>query len=89
MDNAFNFNHLKENNQTTPYFPSQIHVKAKYSYRANKDDELTFPRHAIIQNVIKAEKEWWTGDYGGRRQHWFPAIFVEEIEPENMEERVS
>ncbi|XP_042869568.1 1-phosphatidylinositol 4,5-bisphosphate phosphodiesterase gamma-1-like [Penaeus japonicus] len=70
-----------------PAYVSNIHVKAKYSYRANKDDELTFPRHAIIQNVIKAEKEWWTGDYGGRRQHWFPAIFVEEIEPENMEER--
>ncbi|ROT84767.1 putative 1-phosphatidylinositol 4,5-bisphosphate phosphodiesterase gamma-1 isoform X1 [Penaeus vannamei] len=52
-----------------PAYVSNIHVKAKYSYRANKDDELTFPRHAIIQNVIKAEKEWWTGDYGGRRQH--------------------
>merc|ERR1712088_847981 len=26
---------------------------------------------------------WWKGDYGGRKQHWFPANFVQEIEPAN------
>ena len=50
---------------------------------------MTFPKHAIIQNVNKEEKEWWKGDYGGQRQHWFPAAYVEEIELENIDERVS
>lgn len=67
----------------------KIHVKAKFSYTARMPDELTFPKHAIIQNVNKAEEDWWKGDYGGQRQHWFPAIYVEEIEPENIDERVN
>lgn len=66
---------------------SNIHVKAKYSYTAKMPDELTFPKHAIIQNVNKAERDWWKGDYGGLKQHWFPAIYVEEIEAENIDER--
>ncbi|KAG0728579.1 1-phosphatidylinositol 4,5-bisphosphate phosphodiesterase gamma-1 [Chionoecetes opilio] len=64
-----------------------IHVKAKYNYKARNDDELTFVRHAIIQNVNKAEKEWWQGDYGGSRQGWFPANYVEEIQADSIDER--
>lgn len=69
-------------------FLPQILVKAKFSYTANIQDELTFPKHAIIQNVNKVEKEWWKGDYGGQRQHWFPANHVEEIPLNSVEERV-
>lgn len=36
----------------------------------------------------KVEKEWWKGDYGGQRQHWFPANYVEEIPLNSVEERV-
>lgn len=78
---------LFPNTNPLPISP-QIAVKAKYNYTAQKGDELTFPRHAIIQNVNKVEKDWWKGDYGGSRQHWFPAIFVEEIQPENINEGV-
>ncbi|KAK8405210.1 hypothetical protein O3P69_001643 [Scylla paramamosain] len=63
-----------------------IQVKAKYRYTAQNADELTFPRHAIIHNVNKVEKEWWKGDYGGSRQHWFPANHVEEIQPDSIDE---
>lgn len=63
-------------------------MKAKHNYKAQKPDELTFPRHAIIQNVNKVEEGWWKGDYGGSRQHWFPANHVEEIQPENISEGV-
>lgn len=63
-----------------------IQVIAKYRYTAQNADELTFPRHAIIQNVNKAEKEWWKGDYGGSRQRWFPANHVEEIQPDSNDE---
>ena len=66
----------------------QIQVIAKYRYTAQNVDELTFPRHAIIQNVNKVETEWWKGDYGGSRQHWFPANYVEEIQPDTIDEEV-
>lgn len=23
---------------------------------------------------------WWTGDYGGKKQHYFPSSYVQEIE---------
>ncbi|KAB7496009.1 1-phosphatidylinositol 4,5-bisphosphate phosphodiesterase gamma-1 [Armadillidium nasatum] len=70
-----------------PSYVSNLCVKAKYPYKAKRADELTFPKHAIIQNVNKVEENWWRGDYGGRQQHWFPAVFVHEIEPQNNEER--
>lgn len=30
----------------------------------------------------KQDGGWWRGDYGGKRQHWFPSNYVEEIEPQ-------
>ena len=55
-------------------------VKAKYDYTAQRDDELSFPKHAIITNVQKEDSGWWRGDYGGRVQYWFPANYVEQME---------
>lgn len=60
----------------------QITVKAIYDYQARHDDELSFCKHAIITNVNKQDGGWWRGDYGGKRQHWFPSNYVEEIEPQ-------
>lgn len=52
-----------------------------YNYKAQNDDELSFCKHAIITNVRKNENDlWWTGDYGGKKQHYFPANYVQEIE---------
>ncbi|XP_018494683.1 1-phosphatidylinositol 4,5-bisphosphate phosphodiesterase gamma-1 [Galendromus occidentalis] len=62
-------------------FKSQITVKALYDYRAQKPDELSFPKHAIITNVLKQDGGWWKGDYGGKKEHYFPANFVEEVDP--------
>ncbi|KAF7987870.1 hypothetical protein HCN44_003733 [Aphidius gifuensis] len=61
-------------------FISKITVKAIYDFKARKDDELTLVKHAIITNVHKQDSDWWRGDYGGKKQHWFPANHVEEIE---------
>ncbi|XP_031639932.1 1-phosphatidylinositol 4,5-bisphosphate phosphodiesterase gamma-2-like [Contarinia nasturtii] len=59
----------------------KITVKALYDYKAQNDDELSFCKHSIITNVRKKELDlWWTGDYGGKRQHYFPANYVQEIE---------
>ena len=60
---------------------SGLTVKALFDYHGQKEDELSFCKHAIITNVVKADPCWWKGDYGGLRNHWFPANFVEEIEP--------
>lgn len=71
---------------------SKITVKALYDYRAQNCDELSFCKHAIITNVTKAEDEWWKGDYGGLKQHYFPRVYVKEIEPnepQEMDENVS
>uniref|UniRef100_A0A8C5BU50 1-phosphatidylinositol 4,5-bisphosphate phosphodiesterase gamma n=1 Tax=Gadus morhua TaxID=8049 RepID=A0A8C5BU50_GADMO len=54
-------------------------VKALYDYRAQREDELCFPKQALILNVDKQEGGWWRGDYGGKKQLWFPANYVEEV----------
>uniref|UniRef100_A0A672PCA9 1-phosphatidylinositol 4,5-bisphosphate phosphodiesterase gamma n=1 Tax=Sinocyclocheilus grahami TaxID=75366 RepID=A0A672PCA9_SINGR len=56
-------------------------VRAMYEYKAQRDDELSFSKNTIIQNVDKQEGGWWKGDYGGKKQLWFPANYVEEISP--------
>ncbi|KAJ8389025.1 hypothetical protein AAFF_G00124220 [Aldrovandia affinis] len=54
-------------------------VKALYDYKAQREDELCFPKQALILNVDKQEGGWWRGDYGGKKQLWFPANYVEEV----------
>lgn len=51
-----------------------------YDYTAKQSDELSFCKHAIITNVTKSKKGWWTGDYGGKIEHFFPSNYVKEIE---------
>jgi hypothetical protein len=67
-----------------------VTVKAVYDYQACRDDELSFCKHAIITNVNRQDDGWWRGDYGGKKQHWFPSNYVEVIEPqENRDDNVS
>uniref|UniRef100_H3A2I8 Phosphoinositide phospholipase C n=1 Tax=Latimeria chalumnae TaxID=7897 RepID=H3A2I8_LATCH len=54
-------------------------VKALYDYKAQREDELSFCKQAIVHNVDKQDGGWWRGDYGGKKQLWFPANYVEEI----------
>lgn len=55
----------------------KITVKALYDYMANREDELSFCKHAIITNVKKVQQMWWVGDYGGKKQLYFPANYVQ------------
>uniref|UniRef100_A0A670I859 1-phosphatidylinositol 4,5-bisphosphate phosphodiesterase gamma n=1 Tax=Podarcis muralis TaxID=64176 RepID=A0A670I859_PODMU len=57
----------------------RLSVKALYDYKAQREDELSFCKQAIIHNVDKQDGGWWRGDYGGKKQLWFPANYVEEI----------
>ncbi|MGH0124485.1 UNVERIFIED_CONTAM: hypothetical protein FKN15_077170 [Acipenser sinensis] len=60
-------------------------VKALFDYKAQRDDELSFMKNAVIHNVEKQEGGWWKGEYGGKKQLWFPANYVEEISPSTLE----
>jgi len=64
---------------------SKLKVRALYDYQAQRQDELTFTKRSIIQNVNKQDGGWWRGDYGDKRQGWFPANFVEEIDDSDSE----
>lgn len=72
-----------------PSNDDRITCKALFSYTAQQDDELSFPKHAIIINVLRVnnnmvnnscEKSWWIGDYGGKLQSYFPSNYVKIIE---------
>jgi hypothetical protein len=56
------------------------------SYQSQEDDELSFPKNAIIKNVKKLDHHWWRWDYGGRLQHLFMANFTEEIAYEDAKQ---
>lgn len=64
----------------------KITVKALYNYDARQEDELTFCTNAIITNVVKPEQSegWWRGDYGGKKQHYFPANYVIEVDDSSV-----
>ncbi len=59
----------------------QSTCKAVYAYTSKSPDELSFPKDAIITNVVKKDVEtgWWQGDYGGMSGGWLPCNYVEEV----------
>ena len=65
--------------------PKAVSVQAVYDYQAQRPDELTFGRGAIITNVEKHDGGWWCGDYGRLIRGWFPANHVEEIADDEAE----
>ncbi|XP_066257802.1 1-phosphatidylinositol 4,5-bisphosphate phosphodiesterase gamma-1 [Euwallacea similis] len=82
QDDSSAYNHTAPSYMDPSAFAPKITVKALYDYKAQRGDELSFCRHAIITNVTKPpdSADWWRGDYGGARQLYFPAAYVEEIE---------
>ncbi|KAG5882924.1 hypothetical protein JTB14_023385 [Gonioctena quinquepunctata] len=60
---------------------SSVTVIASYDYRSEREDELSFCKHAVITNVNKQTEwdGWWKGDYGGLQQRYFPQNYVREI----------
>ncbi|XP_051158448.1 1-phosphatidylinositol 4,5-bisphosphate phosphodiesterase gamma-1 isoform X2 [Leptopilina boulardi] len=61
-------------------FVSKVTVKTLYDYKARSDSELSFGKHVVITNVNRQSGGWWRGDYGSKKQHWFPASYVEELD---------
>ncbi|XP_018333855.1 1-phosphatidylinositol 4,5-bisphosphate phosphodiesterase gamma-1 [Agrilus planipennis] len=77
-----NYNGTPSYMDPTAFSAPKITVKALYDYKAQQPDELSFCKHAIITNVTKPDSSqgWWRGDYGGKKQHYFPANYVVEID---------
>lgn len=60
-----------------------------YDYTARREDELSFLANTIITNVLQEHEDWWVGDYGSRKQGWFPVNYVKIIEEnEDLEDQV-
>ncbi|XP_052810180.1 intersectin-1-like isoform X1 [Mya arenaria] len=57
------------------------HVIALYPYTALHEDELTFPKDAVINVVKKDDPDWWSGEYNGATGV-FPSNYVQNITPE-------
>lgn len=62
---------MEENYLDPIHIDKKLTVRAMYDYKANKEDELSFCKNAIITNVVKEDVGWWKGDYGSKKQHWF------------------
>jgi len=59
----------------------KLRVRALYDYNAQREDEMSFCKHAIIENVEKWDGGWWMGWLVGAKQKmWFPSNYVEEID---------
>lgn len=84
-DNNYYVN-MEENYLDPIHIDKKLTVRALYDYKANKEDELSFCKNAVITNVVKEDVGWWKGDYGGKKQHWFPMNYVVPIDPESHEE---
>lgn len=68
-------------------YVTKTKVKAIADYQANRADELSFNKGSIITNVNKTDNGWWRGDFGDKKQFWFPEHLVEELDlPEETED---
>lgn len=59
---------------------STTRVKALYDYKPDRTDELNLVKNCVVTNVVKEAGGWWKGDFGGKKQYWFPANYVKELE---------
>ena len=59
--------------------PPKLACQAKYDYRQQKEDELSFNKDALILNIIKYPGGWWQGDTGGQKQKWFPVNYTDQV----------
>ncbi|KTF84820.1 hypothetical protein cypCar_00040265, partial [Cyprinus carpio] len=57
-------------------------VRAMYEYKAQRDDELSFSKNTIIQNVDKQEGGCVRETMAVRRQLWFLRTTLKEISPD-------
>ncbi|XP_047440724.1 rho guanine nucleotide exchange factor 6 isoform X2 [Mugil cephalus] len=58
----------------------QLRVKARFNFKQNNEDELSFEKGELILVTRQEEGGWWEGMLNGKTG-WFPSNYVREIKP--------
>ncbi|XP_069749655.1 rho guanine nucleotide exchange factor 6 [Narcine bancroftii] len=58
----------------------QMMVKAKFNFKQNNEDELSFSKGDILYVTRVEDGGWWEGSFKGR-SGWFPSNYVRELKP--------
>uniref|UniRef100_A0A667XWZ8 Rac/Cdc42 guanine nucleotide exchange factor 6 n=1 Tax=Myripristis murdjan TaxID=586833 RepID=A0A667XWZ8_9TELE len=58
----------------------QLIVKARFNFKQNNEDELSFTKGELIVVTRQEEGGWWEGTLNGKTG-WFPSNYVREIKP--------
>lgn len=58
----------------------QLTVKARFNFKQNNEDELSFSKGDMIVVTRQEEGGWWEGTLNGKTG-WFPSNYVREIKP--------
>jgi len=56
---------------------AQTLVKAKYTFKATNNDELSFQKGDLVTITQQEEGGWWEGTLDGKTG-WFPSNYVTE-----------
>ncbi|TSS60354.1 Rho guanine nucleotide exchange factor 6 [Bagarius yarrelli] len=59
---------------------SQLVVKARFNFKQNNEDELSFSKGELIHVTRQEEGGWWEGMLNGKTG-WFPSNYVREVKP--------
>ncbi|XP_064206712.1 rho guanine nucleotide exchange factor 6 isoform X3 [Anguilla rostrata] len=58
----------------------QLMVKARFNFKQNNEDELSFNKGELICVTRQEDGGWWEGTLNGKTG-WFPSNYVREIKP--------
>uniref|UniRef100_A0A3P9LH15 Rac/Cdc42 guanine nucleotide exchange factor (GEF) 6 n=1 Tax=Oryzias latipes TaxID=8090 RepID=A0A3P9LH15_ORYLA len=58
----------------------QLMVKARFNFKQNNEDELSFNKGELILVTRQEEGGWWEGSLNGKTG-WFPSNYVREVKP--------
>ncbi|XP_019714353.1 rho guanine nucleotide exchange factor 6-like, partial [Hippocampus comes] len=56
----------------------QLMVKARFNFKQNNEDELSFTKGDVIIVTRQEEGGWWEGNLNGKTG-WFPSNYVREV----------
>uniref|UniRef100_A0A665WPI8 Rac/Cdc42 guanine nucleotide exchange factor (GEF) 6 n=1 Tax=Echeneis naucrates TaxID=173247 RepID=A0A665WPI8_ECHNA len=60
------------------YMSGQLMVKARFNFKQNNEDELSFSKGEVILVTRQEEGGWWEGTLNGKTG-WFPSNYVREV----------
>lgn len=67
---------------------AQLVVKARFNFKQNNEDELSFSKGELISVTRQEEGGWWEGTLNGKTG-WFPSNYVREVKSSGQSEMPS